>query len=211
MKHLKQVADNKYIAVDDPDVGVILYVAALFIYVILVLSRSIPFQTVKNQPVLSPVPDKVYAAEATPIPTPSIKTLSPEELKEFRIKKTYDYLLKLGSPLAPHAKHIVAMADKYDIPWTLVTAISGKESTYGKNIKPNSFNAWGIMKFDANGNRSIRTFESWESGIEFTSRLLSENYRKNMNKAIQEKYCPSIECSDTWVSDITNFQMSINK
>jgi len=211
MKHLKQVAENKYIAVDDPDAAVILYVVGLFVYILLILSNSIPFRTVKNQPVLSPIPDKVYAAEVTPSSTPIIKTLSPEELKESRIKKTYEYLSKLGSPLAPHAKYIVAMADKYDIPWTLVTAISGKESTYGKNIKPDSYNAWGIMKFDASGNRSIRMFASWENGIEFASRLLSENYRKNMNKAIQEKYCPSIECSDTWVSDVTNFQESINK
>lgn len=156
---------------------------------------------------ISPIPDPTVMPSVSP--TPEKPTI--EDIKEDRIKKTYSFLSENKSPLADHAELIVTLADKHDIPWTLITAIAGKESSFGKNIKANSFNAWGIMAWDKNGVRYIRSFDSWESGIEYATKLISENYRHNMNKAIQVKYCPSFECSDTWVNDVTGFQEAINE
>lgn len=162
-----------------------------------------------NQPetFVSPLPEVNVMAlpKAIVSPVPSI-----QNLKEKRVEKIHAYLEDNNSPLAGYAAEIVALADQYDIPWTLVTAISGKESSYGKNIPDGSFNAWGVMAWDANGNRYVRSFGSWEDGIEFETKLLSSSYRGDMNSAIQARYCPSDECSDTWTKDVTSFQEAIN-
>ncbi len=133
------------------------------------------------------------------------------DLVDIRILKVDLFLKKNNSPLAGYGEYIVGLADKYDIPWTLVVAISGKESGFGKNIKPNSYNAWGVMAWDFKGKRFIRSFRSWEEGIAFESRLLGENYRLNSIQAIGTKYCPAFECSNTWAKDVTGFQEEVNK
>lgn len=160
--------------------------------------------TDKLTPDIKIVSPLAQTVEAKVIPTPTIT------IKEQRSKKLYSYLVNKKSPLAPHAELIVSEADKNDISWTLVVAISGKESSFGKNIKPNSNNAWGVMQWDREGNRSIRSFNSWKDGIKFESALLGSFYRSKMNKGIQESYCPGFECSDTWVSNVTDFQEEIN-
>ena len=156
---------------------------------------------------VSPLPKAVQAdtkgVNVSPVPT-RIPATDP------RITKLKTYLVEKNSPLAGHSALIIQEADAHDIPWTLITSIAGKESGFGKNIKPGSFNAWGIMTWNSEGVRSIRTFSSWEESIRYTSALISNNYRVNMNSAIQAKYCPSFECSNTWVSTVTQFQKEIN-
>ena len=156
---------------------------------------------------VSPLPKAVQAdakrVNVSPVPT-RISATDP------RITKLQTYLTEKKSPLAGHSALIIQEADKKDIPWTLITSIAGKESGFGKNIKPGSFNAWGIMSWNSEGVRSIRTFRSWEEGIQYASSLISNNYRVNMNSAIQTKYCPVSECSDTWTQQVTLFQEEIN-
>lgn len=165
-----------------------------------------------NPPIISPLPEKAHAQETENIPTPTMMPIPTKEApRDKRAEKVETYLEKNKSPLANYSNYIVQLADEYDIPWTLVVAISGKESSFCKNIKEKSHNCWGIMTWDSEGNRSIRSFDSWESGIEYTTKLLSKNYRHDMNRAIQAKYCPTFECSDTWVENVTTFQEEINK
>lgn len=149
-------------------------------------------------------PAKSMGAEAT-IATPPA-TLKPATREE----KLKVFLESKNSPLTTYADYIVKVSDEYDLSWTLIVSIAGKESSFGRHIKPNSFNAWGVMQWDEKGKRSIRSFTSWKEGILFEAKLLSNSYRANMNKAIQEKYCPSFECSDTWVTHVTGFQKEIN-
>lgn len=149
------------------------------------------------------------AVETAAQPQAEIQVVYKERMDQ-RGEKLGLFLKENNSPLTPYADHIVKEADRLDIPWTLVAAISGKESTFGKHIKPGSHNAWGIMAWDSNKKRYIRSFNSWEEGITFVSELLAKHYRENMNRGIQEKYCPSFECSTTWVDDVTSFQKEIN-
>lgn len=149
-------------------------------------------------------------AYAPTIARAETKELAPPIVTD-RAIKLEKYLIERNSPLAPFAEVIVSEADKNDIPYTLVAAISGKESSFGKAIKPNSHNAWGVMAWDNAGTRYIRSFGTWTEGIEFVSNLLGENYRANMYKGIQQKYCPSYECSSTWVENVTSFSEEINK
>jgi hypothetical protein len=101
------------------------------------------------------------------------------------------YLEKHNSPLVPYSADFIYYADKYDLDWRLVPAISGVESTFGKRIPYRSYNAYGW----ANGAYS---FESWESSIEVVSKTLREKYYDNgtYNIAkIARRYAPP---SDSW-------------
>jgi hypothetical protein len=89
-----------------------------------------------------------------------------------RVKILTNYLIRYDSPLAPYAGEFVAAADKYNLDWRLVAAISGVESTFGKEIPNNSYNAWGWGVY---GNNVIR-FKSWEDGINAVSEGLRERY-----------------------------------
>lgn len=154
--------------------------------------------------IVSPLSEKTYAAGITPKPT-TAPTYS-----DLRVQKVADYLLAKDSPLAPYAELIVSEADTQDISWTLIVAISGKESSFGTMIKPESHNAWGIMAWDSQGKRYVRSFSSWEEGIKFESKLISQNFRKDSNAGIQSRYCPISECSSTWTEHVTSFQEQIN-
>jgi len=169
-----------------------------------------------NRPIeiLSPLASNQVYAEATQsgilsfhyrvvMPTPTIS------FKDARAKKLYEFLIEKDSPFADKSEYIVELADKYAIDYTLITAISGKESDFGKNIKPNSYNAWGIMGWDLKGKRFIRSFRSWNEAIEYVSRLLGENYKLNSIRGIGEKYCPAYECSKTWAIDVSQFSQEI--
>lgn len=86
-----------------------------------------------------------------------------------RIAKLKNFLASYNSPLAKYANNFVEAADKYGIDWKLVPAITGVESTFGKNIPANSYNAYGW----ANG---TFYFQSWEQSIDHVSKTLKEKY-----------------------------------
>lgn len=108
------------------------------------------------------------------------------------------YLEQYDSPLAPYAEKFVSEADKYQIPWTWVPAISGIESTFGKRIPYNSYNAWGW----ANGEFA---FKGWDDGIEIVTKTLKENYVARGADTIAKIapiYAPP---STTWALKVTYF------
>ena len=80
-----------------------------------------------------------------------------------------EYLEKYNSPLAEYASEFVEAADAYGLDWRLLVAITGVESTYGKFIPKNSYNAYGW----ANG---AYYFESWPDSIWHVSQALKEKY-----------------------------------
>src|SRR4030042_3530833 len=66
-----------------------------------------------------------------------------DETLEFdsRTQILKDYFQQFNSPLAEYAEEFVGAADTYELDWRLLPAISGVESTYGKFIPHNSYNA----------------------------------------------------------------------
>lgn len=79
------------------------------------------------------------------------------------------FLAKYKSPLIPFANEFVEAADAYGLDWKLVPAITGLESTFGRQIPYGSYNAYGW----ANG---TYRFASWEESIWHVNRVLKEKY-----------------------------------
>ena len=130
-------------------------------------------------------------------------TLRKSQVKnDYRIETLRAYLAKHNSPLAEYADEFVLTADKYNIDWRLVAAISGVESTFGKRIPYNSYNAYGW----ANGNYR---FKSWEESIEIVTRTLREKYIDKGAPSIAKiarRYAPP---SSTWARNVKFFMNKI--
>jgi hypothetical protein len=122
---------------------------------------------------------------------------------DYRTQILEDFLSNQNSPLSASASDFIYYADKYDIDWRLVAAIAGVESTFGKRIPVNSYNAYGWN----NGNYS---FESWAESIEVVSKALRENYYDKGATSIDKiarRYAPP---SNTWNRKVKYFMGKID-
>ena len=119
--------------------------------------------------------------------------------REITLRK---FLESHNSPLAPYAKHFIQMADVYNIDWRFVPAVAGVESTFGKRIPKNSYNAYGWV----NG---AHRFGSWENSIEVVSKTIREKYidrgAVSLDK-IARRYAPP---SQTWALKVRYFMIKI--
>jgi len=122
---------------------------------------------------------------------------------DYRKSKLENYLASHNSPITPYSISFIEYSDKYDIDWRLVPAISGVESTFGKRIPFNSYNAYGW----ANGKYQ---FTSWDDSIFVVSKTLREKYydRGTANIAqIARRYAPP---SATWGNNVKFFMKKID-
>lgn len=137
------------------------------------------------------VPEQVMSVEAKAV--------------DKRVVVLKDYLEKYDSPLVNQASDFVEAADLYGVDWKLVPAISGVESTFGKQI-PGGFNAWGWGVY---GNQALG-FESWRHGIFTVTKGLRENY---INKGLTEPFAMNkVYASSThWGTNVTYFMTDLEK
>ncbi len=115
---------------------------------------------------------KAFAQEKASASSANIVQTDTVTQDDYRVKILSDYLAQRNSPLTPYAADFVENADKYNLDWKLVAAISGVESTFGEAIPVNSYNAWGWGVY---GDNVIR-FGSWKEGIQTISQGLRERY-----------------------------------
>lgn len=124
---------------------------------------------------------------ATFTPVEKVKT-------DTRAKALQAYLVATNSPLADSAETFVKSADKYDIDWKLVAAISGLESGYGQHIPYNSYNAWGWGVYGTN----VHYFASWDDGIETISQSIRERYMDQRGATNVYEIGATYAASPTW-------------
>lgn len=97
-------------------------------------------------------------------------------------------------PLLPYVDDFIAAADKYNIDYRLLPAISIKESTCGKHYPINTNNPFGWHPIrTAKGEISVLKFESLPIAIDFITGQLANN-SPYVNKTIYQKlktYCPT--------------------
>ncbi len=124
-----------------------------------------------------------------------------------REKILRDYLVAHNSPLADHAPTFIAMANKYNLDWKLLVAISGLESGFGQQIPSNSYNAWGWGIYGDN----VKRFSSWDEAIETISQGLRERYINQLGTddvyAIGQLYA----ASPTWAVRVERFESNIDQ
>jgi len=119
-----------------------------------------------------------------------------------RVETLENFLKTHKSPLASYSGRFIEVADSYNLDWRLIPAITGVESTFGKRIPKNSFNAYGW----ANGEYR---FSSWDESIEVVGKTLREKYidrgAPTINR-IARRYAPP---SSTWAWKVKFFMQKI--
>lgn len=114
-----------------------------------------------------------------------------------KVSKVYTYLKGRNSPLASEAEYLVKMADKFDLDYRLIAAISIIESSGGINTyRP--YNAWGW-----GGAENAYTFKSWKESIYTVSRGLGR-YKEGGRitpQQIAPRYNP--HTPDDWARKVT--------
>lgn len=150
------------------------------------------------------LPQKIYGQVATPSGDLATK-LPVVAQKDKRVTILTQYLKERNSPMVSSAKTFVEAADTNDLDWKFVAAIAGLESTFGKHIPYNSYNAWGWGVY---GDNVIR-FTSFDEGIATVSKGLRQNY---INKGAKDVYSIGriYAASPTWAERVTFLMNSID-
>ena len=124
-----------------------------------------------------------------------------------RVKVLTSFLKQYDSPLTPYASDFVRNADKYNLDYKLVVAISGVESTFGKEVPPASYNAWGWGVY---GNNVIR-FSSWDEGIATISQGLRERYMGQWGGKDIYEIGAMYASSKAWAGHVVNYMDKIQE
>jgi hypothetical protein len=132
-----------------------------------------------------------------------LKIVGSDQGYDFRVENLKAYLLRFNSPLAEYAVDFVGYADENGLDYRMVPAISGVESTFGKRIPQNSYNAYGW----ANGDHS---FKSWDESIKTVSEALNTKYIQKGAVSLPQiarRYAPP---STTWGKNVKFFMGKID-
>lgn len=124
-----------------------------------------------------------------------------EKVVDKRVLQIKKYLSERNSPLAKYAQDFVEAADKYNIDYRIVVAISIIESGGGKKtFKP--YNAWGWGK---------KGFSNWKEGIYTVSKGIGVYYKEGLTtpKLISVYYCPP--SANNWAKKVQFVMDEISK
>lgn len=122
---------------------------------------------------------------------------------DWRVAALENFFRKYNSPLVSYAPIFVKQADKYNVDWRLLPAISGVESSFGKRLIPGSYNAYGW------GRGHVR-FADWENGIETVNRSLRQNYIDKGADSIN-RIGPIYAEARNWSTRVSYFLEEINE
>ena len=132
-------------------------------------------------------------------------TKEPEAEVDNRVRILRSFLERYNSPLVSSVEILVETADEYDLDWRFVAAISGVESTFGHQIPPGSYNAWGWGVYGTN----VHYFSSWEEGIRTISRGLREDYINRWGAQNIYQIGAFYAASPTWAQRVGMYMNSI--
>lgn len=133
--------------------------------------------------------------------TPQVEALSKGD--DIRVKALTNVFEKHDSPLAPYAKDYIASADKYNVDWKLLPAISGLESSFGKALINGTYNAYGW------GSGTIY-FTSWADGIDTITKSLREDYMNKWKAKDVWEIGPIYAESPTWAVRVNHIMGEID-
>lgn len=144
-------------------------------------------------------------AEETQAPSARLTTDSSIEHQksDIRVVALENIFKKYNSPLVTQAQTYVKYADKYNVDWKLLPAISGLESSFGVYLLPETHNAYGW------GGGYIY-FKDWEDGIDTINKSLREDYMDKWKAKNVWEIGPIYAESPTWSVRVDNFMNEIN-
>lgn len=184
-----------------------------FIFIAFFWALAMPASAHAYQEVspLSCLPDADAATPArrcTAVVSAQIHTSTPEATDsaspDTREERLTAFLEGMNSPLKPYARHLIKTADEYQLPWTLIPAISGVESTFCQHIPFRSYNCWGW-------NNGATHFSGYEEAITIVGKTLRRHYfdRGYTTPArISPIYAPP---STTWGKNVQYFMGRIDQ
>jgi hypothetical protein len=145
---------------------------------------------------------KTVLADNYVVSTSAILKTNTDE-SDLRVDKLGKFLGQYDSILVDYANEFVKYADENGLDWRLLPAISGVESTFGKQMIDGTYNAYGW----AGG---LYRFASWEDSIATISKSLKEDYLEKGAPSlsrIARRYCPP---SSTWKYKVAFFMRKID-
>ena len=134
---------------------------------------------------------------------PNVIIVSIKACDDNRKERLEKFLSAQGSPLASEASNYVEIADKYDLDWRLLPAISGVESQFGRAIPGGSYNPYGWN----NGNFY---FGNWEQANEYVAANINLRW-KSLGKITPWKIGPYYAASKTWSARVSNWMNVIGQ
>lgn len=144
---------------------------------------------------------KLYAA------LPKSETIVTDDIShaDGRAKVIENFFKAYKAPLADSSNDFIKIADRYNLDWRLLPAISMQESNGGKKVINNSFNPFGYGIYG----KVVTKFKSWEEAIERVGRSLREDYLNLGLKTpyqIMTKYTPpSLSKEGAWAKGVITF------
>lgn len=175
-----------------------------FITLILSLFLLIYISTDK---VIEPKSDnfQLYAA----LPNTGAESVDSVSFEDARAKIIENFFKGYNSILANHSQTFITVADKYNLDYRLLPAISMQESNGGKRVIKESYNPFGYGIY---GDKVTR-FESWDAAIERVGRGLKEDYLdKGLTnpEEIMAKYTPpSLKIGGVWAKGVNTFMAEL--
>lgn len=135
------------------------------------------------------------------IPSVDVMVVAVVAAKDNRAEKLAAYFEAKGSPFTPYSKNFVAVADKYDLDWTLLPAIANLESQLGIQIPGNSYNPYGW-------NNGKFYFQSWADANEIVANALRTRYAPT-GEVTSFRIGKMYAASPTWATRVAKNQLEI--
>lgn len=151
--------------------------------------------------------NQTYAKELASGSSAKIDMAKNFKESDSRVTVLQNFLTQYNSPLVKYAPSFVKYADDYKLDWKLVPAISGVESTFGKEIPYGSYNGWGWGIYGTN----MIYFPSWEDGIKTVSAGLRENYINKWGASDVYEIGRFYAASPTWARRVDYFMVKISE
>lgn len=148
-----------------------------------------------------------FAEEKNAGSSAQLATQSGEISYDARTKILRGFLESYDSPLAKNAETFVKSADEYSLDYRFVAAISGVESTFGKELPNNSYNAWGWGIYGDN----IIYFSSYSEAIKTISKALREQYINTWKAENVYQIGKLYAQSPTWAQRVVYFMNKVDQ
>jgi hypothetical protein len=125
-------------------------------------------------PTIAKQPENIEAYEqkasnSVPEKVATQLTVTIKAKKDERAARLRKFFESQGSPLAPYSEEFVKIADKYELDWKLLPAITGVESTFGLFVPGGSYNPYGWN----NGNFY---FKGWVDSADYVANQIKNRW-----------------------------------